>query len=112
MAAAQGQDSPPASLPPLRLDTWTMPIRGVAPAPETKALRIETNLGGVCPSCGAEGTLPWRANDPWWLESRVRFDRPGGGFSAGIIGRRNTMLPLFSSLPVGGGAYQPPVASN
>lgn len=109
---AQTQEAAPAPPPRLRLDTWSLPIERPASGAETKAPRIETNLGGVCPSCSVDPLRPWRSSDPWWIESRIRFDRPGGGFSAGVVGRRNAVLPLFASIPLGGGAYQPPVASS
>jgi hypothetical protein len=114
MAAAQTQDpaAAPSPSPPLRLDTWSLPLRGATPDVQVKAPRIETSGSGLCPSCSSDVMPPRGANDPWWIESRVRFDRPGGGFSAGVVGRRNAVLPLFASVPVGGGAYQPPMTSS
>jgi hypothetical protein len=109
--AAPGADP---SETPLRLQLeqrWTFPSGAPDRDPPAWLPRVQINQGGLCPGCPSDLAPPRGANDPWWVQGRVRYERGRAGFSFGAIGRRNDLLPLFASMPIDGD-YRPPPGST
>lgn len=96
----------------LQLEQWTVPFPASDRDGPAWSPRIETNHGGLCPACASPLAPPRGANDPWWVQGRARYERGRAGFSVGAIGRRNDLLPLYTSMPIDGDYRPPPTSSS
>jgi hypothetical protein len=102
-AASQTPSPPPAEPQPrLRFDT-TIPV----PTTERRETTVDWTAGldvrATCPSCLDERRPPVvNGNAPWLWSARWSGGSADTRVSFGVVGQRNTWLPLFMTQPIGG----------
>ncbi len=104
VAATDVAGQPPVDAPPrLKLEN-AVP----APTPERRENPVDWTTGldirAACPSCPADDRRPpaVNGNAPWMWSATWVGGTDSTRVSVGLVGQRNTRLPLFMTQPLGG----------
>ena len=102
-AAGQAPSPRPTEPPPrLRLDT-TILVPTTEPRESTSDWTAGLDVTATCPSCPDERRPPVvNGNAPWLWSARWSGGSADTQVSFGVVGQRNTRLPLFMTQPIGG----------
>ena len=102
-AAGQAPSPPPAEPQPrLRLDT-TIPVPPTEQRDSTVDWTAGLDVRATCPSCPDDRRPPVvDGNAPWLWSARWSGGSADTRVSFGVVGQRNTWLPLFMTQPIGG----------
>ena len=102
-AAGQAPSPRPTEPQPrLRLDT-TLPVPTTEPRESTSDWTAGLDVTATCPTCPDERRPPVvNGNAPWLWSARWSGGSADSRASFGLVGQRNTRLPLFMTQPIGG----------